>query len=919
MTINTPPNNTKSSASKQRKLFPVWLLRSKVSPTRQRVDLLERRSHTLKLHQSLGATLSLIHAPAGFGKSTILSNWRELLLEEGHRVCWLSLGKQDNDPLQLLNYIAFSLSEGGVYFETGDMGSDFQFSDLSTRDLLSLIIHFIAEQDDRVILILDDFENLEADVVKDVINPLLEYAPDNLHIAIATRDDSELKISNLEAKGRAVRFGAHQLKFTPIELNDFLGDELESNVIQRLFKLTEGWPVAIQMIRSAIVVDGDVERIMGDLTSDGIHIASYLSEEVISQLERDLQDFLMDIALVDRVDCDFADYLREEQNSYANFSKTRTLDTLVLPVDSVENTYRLHPLFREHLYERLSVSNPARLKTLHLRAADWFSEKGDLVEAVRQCVMAGEPRHSIGAVAQVGGVMIWFREGLTRLRAITHLLDEETIVSEPRLAMIRCLLDIKDGKVNQARQLYDEVTSQCKFDVNDLTQPGATSGIHEFVVMEIIISVYEGKPITRSLCAQLEARVETLAEADYSLKSNLLTILCIGNLQRGEFAAARKFGELAIPAFVDSGSIYGVAYIHFHLGDISFAEGDSISAATSYKKGLDLTKKHFNDDPGMKLVANVLISELNHELNETRNVSAMVRSIPRQLEKQEAWFDIYAAGYTSSAHREFDENGLDAALSIVDRGVAYAELNKLFRLTKFLACLRMDLLLRANRNTEARAVLDKSGLDLDEYLSESEDLIAWRERDSAVHAITRLLIREGEQQRALDLLAHFSRQARANDHVRARMIYKILEAIAHHKNSAIDEQDKSLEAALDLYAQSRFIRSFLNEKEVLTPILEQYLARQPDHEEESANTQNARTILNQFKDRSDDDPDQPLLSLRENEVLQQLIKGHSNKVIARRIDVSESTVRFHLRNIFVKLKVSSRLQAVTVAKQLRLV
>jgi len=151
------------------------------------------------------------------------------------------------------------------------------------------------------------------------------------------------------------------------------------------------------------------------------------------------------------------------------------------------------------------------------------------------------------------------------------------------------------------------------------------------------------------------------------------------------------------------------------------------------------------------------------------------------------------------------------------------------------------------------------------------------------------------------------------------MIYKILETIAYHKSSNQDEQDKSLEAALDLFEQSRFIRSFLDGKEELRPILEQYLARQPDQEMGGSNAKSAQIILKQFKDRSDDDPDEPLLSQRENEVLQQLIKGHSNKVIARNIDVSESTVRFHLRNIFVKLKVSSRLQAVTVAKQLRLI
>ena len=271
-----------------RNLFPVWLLRSKVSPTKQRIDLLERRSHTLKLHQALDATLSLIQAPAGYGKSTILSNWRTLLLDEGHRVCWLSLGKEDNDPIQLLTYIAFSLAKGGLDFNTANIDLDYSFSDISVHDFLSIIIHIIAEQEERVVLVLDDFENLDSETINVVIGPLLDYAPDNLHIAIATRDHSKLRISSLESKGQVVKFGASQMKFTPMELNDLLSAEHDSHTIQRLFKITEGWPVAIQMIRSAISIEGDVERILNNLTGDTTNIAPYLSEEVLNSLDHDV-------------------------------------------------------------------------------------------------------------------------------------------------------------------------------------------------------------------------------------------------------------------------------------------------------------------------------------------------------------------------------------------------------------------------------------------------------------------------------------------------------------------------------------------------------------------------------------------------------------------------------------------------------
>ncbi len=906
-------------AAANARLFPVWLLRSKVSPTRQRVDLLERRSHLLKLQQALDATLSLVHAPAGYGKSTVLSNWREMLLDEGHTVCWLSLGREDNDPMQLLTYLAFALSEGGVDLQRSGIELSHQFTELSQRDFLSIVIHIIAEHDKRLVLMLDDFENLESEVVNEVITPLLEYAPENLHIAIATRDESLLKISNLEAKGQACRFGANQLKFTPLELNEFLAEEYDSHTIAQIYRITEGWPVAVQMIRGAIRVDGDIERILANITGDATHIAAYLSEEVLSNLDAGLQAFLMDISLLDRVDCAFADYLRDDDSSLSRFGAARALDNLVLPVDNVEATFRLHPLFREHLYDKLVSTQPGRCRELHLRAAHWFARNEDLVEAVRHCVLAGQPEQAIPIIVQAGGVMIWFREGLKRLRAIMRLFDEETVLAHWELGMIRCLLDIKDGNLRQARELFDDIVARSEeiplLNPGSGPQPvlhGDPGLMREEALMGTVLSIYEGKQISLSFCSELEKQVMLLVKEDEGAAvGQYCTILCIAYLQAGYFPQARKFAEMAIPAFESAGSVYGVAYIYFHLGDISFAEGDSVEAARNYQLGLDLTKKHFGDDQGMKLVANILIAELKYELNEELQLASYARSIPRLLEKHEAWFDVYAAGYTTSAHREFDEHGLDAALVIVDRAGQYASRHELSRLQRLLIFLRIDLLLRAGRVAEARAVMEDAGIEIDQYTVEQDSQVAWRERDTGVQAITRLLIREGRQLEALRWLNHFSVQARADGDVRACMKYEILQTIACHKSQQSYIMLEHLAVALKYFAKSRFIRAFMEEADDLLPVLELALECYTDEPQRQV----VQSIVQQLKGLTQDAAADPLLSQRELEVLGELVHGYSNKVIARQMGVTESTVRFHLRNIFVKLQVQSRLRAVAVARQ----
>lgn len=899
--------------------FPTWLLRSKVSPTRQRVDLLERRSLTLLLHQSLDATLSLIHAPAGYGKSTLLSDWRRLLLEQGHRVCWLSLGESDNDPLHLLSYLAFSLAQSGVRFEADGVAHSQHLGDLSPRDCLALILHFVSETPGKIVLMLDDFENLRADTVARVIEPLLEHAPDHLHIAIATRDDSHLHISSFESRGQAIRVGAGQLKFSQRELSTFLAKELPPQTIQQLYSATEGWPVAVQMIRSTRHVDGEVERIVRDLSKAPPHVAAYLSEEVIGGLDPDLQEFLMDISIIERLDCAFADYLCDRNDSRRRFDRARTLDALLLPVDSVDSTYRLHPLFREHLYQRLAHNQPERLQRLHLRAADWYSDHGDLVEAVQHCVKASQPQHAIGIIERAGGVMLWFKEGLTRLRAVMRLIESGPEVRDWRLELIRCLLDVKDGEVHRARLRYDATVAGRDSAAMKAAMGHERKGISDLVMIDTVISIYEGKPISADFCRTLEHTVAMLGESDSALKANLLTVLCVSHLQLGQLQQARKSGEAAVPFFLSVGSIYGATYIYFHLGEIGFAQGRREDAARYYQMAWDLTRKHFNDDAGIKLVSSILLSELNYEVHDTDSTPGIAKSAPKLLERHEAWFDIYAAGYTTSAHRELDERGIDAAMTVVDNAVEYAGTNDLFRLTKLLACIRAELLLKVSRVQEARQALRSADITIDDYEAASQHQIGWRERDAAVVVISRLLLREGDFEQAIRILDHFSREARDNGHVRASMKYSLLAAIAYEKTGDAVRQTQHLREALQIAGRSGFVRAFIDEKDELEPMLCRYIADAPESGTVAPHLETVQAILGHLASLPSDRSIEPPLSRTENKVLNELGQGYSNKNIARRIDVSESTVRFHLRNIFVKLNVSSRLQAVAIARQKNLI
>jgi LuxR family maltose regulon positive regulatory protein len=882
-------------------IFPSWMLRAKASASRQRVDLIERPSLMRILNRSLSARVTLLDAPAGYGKTTLLSSWRQTLREDGHKVCWLSVDAQDNDPVQLLSYIAFAVHEGGLPFDVGADGPVPQISDLSEREILGRIVHSIAECPDRVVLMLDELETLAAGTVDRVIHPLLDYAPDNLHVAIASRGDNALRIARLETRGQAVRIGASQLAFTLADLTTMLARQCDRNTTRRLFDLTQGWPAAIQLIRSACDVGATIAHVLANPVKCASHLSSYLADEVLSGLGEETLDLLTAVSPVDQVEGELADQLCGRLDSHALLRSVKALDAFIQPGDSGAVTLRLHPLIREHLYARLAANAPARLRELHLRAADWFWRQGNLVEAVRHCMVAGDAAHATSLIVAAGGLKIWFLEGLTRLRAVMRLLSEEIVLRDQNLTLIHCLLEIKSGRVSRARQIFDSHIGAVQ--VSDPQNQSASPEEHipDTLMMEIVLPIYEGKIVAPSVRRQIEEAIEHLTARQEVMRGQLLTLLCASAVQEGRYRDGRRLCEAALSAYDHSGGVYGASYIHLHLGSISFAQGDTEQAARLYRSGQHLARKHFNDDHGLRLICNLLQSELNYELNETQGVAPTARAAPQLIERGEGWFEIYASAYTTSAYHAFDEHGVDAALAVIDGGLAYARSNGLHTLENLLVLLRIELLTRAGRTSEARVQFDELRVEF----------VGWRQRDAAVDVSARLLLAEGKPAEALSLLEHSDAHAGPDYHVRTRIRHALLSAIAHHRQEASNRPIEYFDVAISLSAASGCVRSLLSEGAGLVPLLRDYIATSPA----PANLAHALTILRLIEESSAPAAPDSLLSSAERKILQHLESGFSNKLIARKAGVTESTVRFHLRNIFVKLKVRSRLQAITIARQ----
>ncbi|MEQ9462357.1 MAG: LuxR C-terminal-related transcriptional regulator [Haliea sp.] len=895
--------------------FPPWLTVAKVYPPSQRLDALARRGLELRLNEGLSKLATIVSAPAGYGKSTLIANWLRQLPDNAATCCWLAIDEDDNDDLQLLTYLAFSLSRAGVLQPTYQDSNAFR-GELTSRQILSLIQHSIDAWPGRVLLVIDDFEKLRPATISAIIQPLLRYAPRNLHLCIATRDDSELDVSRHEVDGQVQRLDPTALQFTLPEIQEIFSDQLPAAAAEEVYRRTRGWPVAVQMLRSALASERDHERVLQELGRDTGTLSAYLAHQILESLEESDRQFLMSVAPLERVDCQLANHVLEVDDSLQRIHRLQHLHSLIRPISGPGDIFQLHPLLREHLYRRLQIQDPARLRHLHARIAGWHAHESDLVNAVRHCVLADNPGSAIDIIESMGTISLWLREGITRIRTALGLLDTRVIGTSPLLLLLQSIIEVKDGLVFRALQTFREAEQLARDDAAISATEIPDTLLNELRQIDAYLAIYAGRRIRETSYQALLESTPRIDRQDPERRAFHYNLMCVVHTQQGDFRSARHFAREAIRNFREIGSLYGESYLYFHLGDASFAEGESARAEELYRVGLDIARRKFSEDKGLRLIGHVLLFELLDELDRDEISLMVLRQLPRELEAREAWFDIYLAGYCTVSNIEYRRSGLKPALRLLDRAMKYADQQRLARLEDLLQCQRIELLVRAGKHRAARAVLTNSGISLEAYRSGDGKEAAWRERDVAALAISRLLLAEGRSREALAELEHFSAQALEQGRLRSSIRYAMLMAQAA---LALDDREQArehTERGLALSRRTGFVRALVDDAGPLDNLIALYLEHSEDLNPGLLN--HAVAIRERLLAPATGGSTKPLLSKREQEVLALLTLGAANKVIARDLDLSENTVRFHLKNIFAKLNVRNRVQAVSKASMLGL-
>ncbi len=392
--------------------LPILATKLYIPPPRPKVVLRPRLIERLNEGLPAGRKLTLISAPAGFGKTTLVSEW---VAGPWHRppgqvgerpAAWLSLDEGDSDPARFLAYFIAALQTIAPTTGVGVLAALQSPQPPPTELLLTTLLNEIAVIPDRFVLVLDDYHIVDVKPVDNALTFLLEHLPPQMHLVIATREDPSLPLARLRARGQLTELRAADLRFTPAEaaefLNQMMGLNLSAENIATLEARTEGWIAGLQLAALSMQGRSDAAGFIQAFTGSHHFILDYLVEEVLQRQPEHTRNFLLQTSILDRFDAPPCNAVTEREDGKEMLDVLERSNLFIIPLDDKRHWYRYHHLFADVLQAHLTEAQPDQLTDIHLRASEWYEQNGLRSDAIRHALAARDFERSAGLIELAG-------------------------------------------------------------------------------------------------------------------------------------------------------------------------------------------------------------------------------------------------------------------------------------------------------------------------------------------------------------------------------------------------------------------------------------------------------------------------------------------------------------------------------------
>jgi len=882
-----------------------WLFRGRLTPPSYRVALLP--TPALRRLEADGSAFKvvLVTGPAGYGKTALLAQWRVALRAAGTRTAWISVAAEQNDPAQLLTYVAMSLIDAGVDLGPVEKLVEQWFADTPISAAVAAVAGQLARDSQPIVLLLDDSHHLSRATAEQVLGPLLLPGLPLVHLAMAGRTRPALPLADLRTRGELLEFEADALRFGAREIEALLPD-LATSQRELLAARTQGWPVALQLARLWLAAKPERVALIAGFSGRTTEVAEYLTEQVLSDLPSTARKALEMTAPLETICAGVVEAVTVSVEAWSELITLPALAHLVVPLDEVREWYRLHPLLADYLRDRLHLLDPTIERQCHARASIWFEQHGIIRDAVRHAAAAGDIDRAASLIERTGGWELIVFGGAGLLRALLAEIPSNRLAAYPRVELFRAFLDAKEGAVVDARKRYDEVfaAAERRGAILSVTTPLG----RDFHVVGYLVARYEDRPVEPGALQAIYRAIEALAPEDAIGRAALLNTACLLGLALGEMHAAHEACERAVREMRNLGSVLGLSYCALHLGLASLHLGHRREAEATFREALELAEENFGADSGLRALADIHLAVALLTRGDAAGAAALFARSLEHIEAYDGWTDVYAEGYATAISLALNAGALDQAEAYIERAAATAYRRRLTRLERLVRAHRVRLHVRAGRLDEARvAVSWRSG----EW---REAPFCWREHHANGIAAAELEIVAGKPAEARLILADLAAAAAAGHRVRDARVIEFLTAVAAYGAGARDEAAAAVIVLLEP-AILEDDTEFLVESGILAvPLLQHARQWTRDHGTSTLTRQVLGAALARLA-AAKPESRTTLLSARELEVLAELARASPNKVIARALQMTENTVKFHLKNIFQKLGIRHRAQAINAARE----
>jgi LuxR family maltose regulon positive regulatory protein len=831
--------------------------------------------------------LTLISAPAGYGKTTAAMEW---LANLQAKVLWISLDEQDNDPVRFMIYLvaAFQQVDEKIGIRTMELLGSPQPPRAET--LITLLINDLAGKANPLVLALDDYHFIQNTSIHELVAFLLEHQPAQVHQVILTREDPLLPVSRLLSRGQASELRQDDLRFTPGETADFLNRTMGMNLtredIDSLQRRTEGWVAGLQFAALSMQGQEDLHKFVQYFAGSNRYILDYLFEEVFNRQAADVQEFLIRTSILNQLTAELCDQVAELSDSQSLLEALERSNLFIIPLDLSREWYRYHRLFRDLLRHNLQIHPNVNINDLHLRASRWYEKNGYHADAVHHALAASEWDLARDLVHGMCDGMIKRGEIVTLIGWLKRF-PEQVVRADPELCLDYIWTLILTGHNEMAEMLL----AHAEQTTTDLPQyHGSLLSARAFLAR-----TSGDIPATIELS---ERALKLIPKEDMSTRGILAVNLGITYWHTGQMEkSAQALGEAQIAA-QESGNTYALLSALIFLGRIQAVCGNLHAAARIFQQAIEKGKSA----PIVGL-AHLDLGAVYYEWNDLKSCREHVVQ-GQQINAMSENIEFLIAGYMIQTRLERALGNSNAVRQTLEKiqeleqshYVPEPTLNRSRALQAEMALRQGDLL-------GAEHLLDQMNADVDAHpFCRFIGLVG-----------ERLLIAQSDKRAAARRLRKKADKAAQADWVYTGIVIKILES------TAVESEGSSLELLSETLVQSHpegYIRAYADQGQILVPILTEAARR-------GINPEYVGKILAAIGEEADRAASsaelvEPL-SEREIEVLRLVSAGLSNREIAAKLYLSPGTIKTHVHNICGKLGVTNRTQAVMHARDLKII